>query len=171
MTRHIAGTRGIAPLGFPSWALAVLEIRLWHGEGGREGGWFGIKNNLSLAWRGNATLLILFTIIIVFTILSSLEISLSQSLQNIVFKYLAAHLSLDGRLKLSAQHSPTPLSRWRHFQPYGWLQEMAELEDEENSKHFSIKLRRFPQFGKSNVSKIFTYVRINEFCPIFQLSW
>ena len=123
-------------------------------EGGRDGGWFGIKNNLSLVWRGNATLLILFTIIIVFTILSSLEISLSQSLQNIVFKYLAAHLSLDGRLKLSAQHSPTPLSRWRHFQPYGWLQEMAELEDEENSKHFSIKLRRFPQFGKSNVSKI-----------------
>ena len=76
--------------------------------GTREGGWFGIKNNLSLAWRGNATLLILFTIIIVFTILSSLEISLSQSLQNIVFKYLAAHLSLDGRLKLSAQRSRLP---------------------------------------------------------------
>ena len=38
-----AGTRGIAPLGFPGWALAVLEIRLWQGEGG----WSGIKNNLS----------------------------------------------------------------------------------------------------------------------------
>ena len=56
--------------------------------------WGGIKNNSSLLQRENATLIIIFTIIIIVTILSSLEISLSQSLQNIVFKYLTAQLSL-----------------------------------------------------------------------------
>lgn len=109
--------RAIA-LGFPRPALTVLENRLWQ----RGRAIFGTKNNPSLLWRENATLIIVFTIIIIVTILSSLEISLSQSLQNIVFKYLAAPLSLvwasqalgyGGTFSHMAARNG-PAGRWRH---------------------------------------------------------
>ena len=76
-------------------AFRGLLSRCWKIDYGKGGVWFGTKNNSSLLRRENATLIIIFTVVIIIvTILSSLEISLSQSLQNIVFKYLTAQLSL-----------------------------------------------------------------------------
>ena len=61
--------------------------------------------------------------------LSSLEISLSQSLQNIVFKYLAAPLSLYGCLFLGSQlNSHYPPIQMEALSAI-WLQEMALLAD------------------------------------------